>query len=400
MIKIKNLDDLLENNLKGKTVYLRADLNLPTINGKVTDTTRIKSILPTIRELKKNKCKIVILSHFGRPKGTYNKKMSLKHIIPKVEKVIRSKIYFSKDHSGINFEKLIKKIPDGSVVIMENTRFHRGEEKNFKYFAKDLAKNCDFFVNDAFSVAHRSHASVTGLTNYVPSFSGRSLEKEVITVSKFLSSKNKKKLAIIGGSKISTKINLINNLLKNVNAIFIGGAMANTFLLAQGKKIGKSLNEKTMVKMAKNIMSNASRKKCKIILPVDAVVASNLKKGGKFSEYNIDNIPDDGLILDIGKNSISIIDNEISKTKEVLWCGPLGLFEQSPFHVGTASVAKTLSKMTKNGKIVSVAGGGDTVAAISQSNYVNDFTYISTAGGAFLEMIAGQKLPGIEVLKK
>ena len=400
MIKIKNLDDLLENNLKGKTVYLRADLNLPTINGKVTDTTRIKSIIPTIRELKKNKCKIVILSHFGRPKGSYNKKMSLKHIIPKVEKVTRSKIYFSKDHSGINFEKLIKKVPDGSVVIMENTRFHRGEEKNFKYFAKDLAKNCDFFVNDAFSVAHRSHASVTGLTNYVPSFSGRSLEKEVITVSKFLSSKNKKKLAIIGGSKISTKINLINNLLKNVNAIVIGGAMANTFLLAQGKKIGKSLSEKTMIKTAKKIMSNASRKKCKIILPVDAVVASNLKKGGKFSEYNIDNIPDDGLILDIGKNSISIIDDEISKTKEVLWCGPLGLFEQSPFHVGTASVAKTLSKMTKNGKIVSVAGGGDTVAAISQSNYVNDFTYISTAGGAFLEMIAGQKLPGIEVLKK
>ena len=400
MIKIKNLDDLLENNLKGKTVYLRADLNLPIINGKVTDTTRIKSILPTIRELKKNKCKIVILSHFGRPKGSYNKKMSLKHIIPKVEKVTRSKIYFSKDHSGINFEKLIKKIPDGSVVIMENTRFHKGEEKNFKYFAKDLAKNCDFFVNDAFSVAHRSHASVTGLTNYVPSFSGRSLEKEVITVSKFLSSKNKKKLAIIGGSKISTKINLINNLLKNVNAIVIGGAMANTFLLAQGKKIGKSLNEKTMIKTAKKIMSNALRKKCKIILPVDAVVASNLKKGGKFSEYNIDNIPDDGLILDIGKNSISIIDDEISKTKEVLWCGPLGLFEQSPFHKGTASVAKTLSKMTKNGKIVSVAGGGDTVAAISQSNYVNDFTYISTAGGAFLEMIAGQKLPGIEVLKK
>tara|TARA_Y100000022_G_C13258145_1_gene380978 strand:+ start:848 stop:2050 length:1203 start_codon:yes stop_codon:yes gene_type:complete len=400
MIKIKNLDDLLENNLKGKTVYLRADLNLPTINGKVTDTTRIKSILPTIRELKKNKCKIVILSHFGRPKGSYNKKMSLKHIIPKVEKVTRSKIYFSKDHSGINFEKLIKKVPDGSVVIMENTRFHKGEEKNFKYFAKDLAKNCDFFVNDAFSVAHRSHASVTGLTNYVPSFSGRSLEKEVITVSKFLSSKNKKKLAIIGGAKISTKINLINNLLKNVNAIVIGGAMANTFLLAQGKKIGKSLSEKTMIKTAKKIMSNASRKKCKIILPVDAVVASNLKKGGKFSEYNIDNIPDDGLILDIGKNSISIIDDEISKTKEVLWCGPLGLFEQSPFHVGTASVAKTLSKMTKNGKIVSVAGGGDTVAAISQSNYVNDFTYISTAGGAFLEMIAGQKLPGIEVLKK
>ena len=176
--------------------------------------------------------------------------------------------------------------------------------------------------------------------------------------------------------------------------------MANTFLLAQGKKIGKSLNEKSMVKIAKKILSNASKNKCKIILPVDAVVASNLREGGEFSEYSIENIPNDGLILDIGKKSIAIIDKEIAKTKEVLWCGPLGLFEQSPFHVGTASVAKTLSKMTKNGKIISVAGGGDTVAAISQSNYVNDFTYISTAGGAFLEMIAGQKLPGIEVLRK
>ena len=400
MIKIKNLDDLLKNDLKGKIVYLRADLNLPVINGKVTDTTRIKSILPTIKELRKKKCKIVILSHFGRPKGSFNKKMSLKHIIPKVEKVTKSKIHFSKDHFGKNFENLLKKIPDGSIVVMENTRFHKGEERNFKYFAKDLAKNCDFFVNDAFSVAHRSHASVTGLTDYVPSYSGRSLEKEVITIGKFLSSKNKRKIAIIGGSKISTKINLINNLLKSVNAIVIGGAMANTFLLAQGRKIGKSLNEKSMVKIAKKILSNASKNKCKIILPVDAVVASNLREGGEFSEYSIENIPNDGLILDIGKKSIAIIDKEISKTKEVLWCGPLGLFEQSPFHVGTASVAKTLSKMTKNGKIISVAGGGDTVAAISQSNYVNDFTYISTAGGAFLEMIAGQKLPGIEALRK
>lgn len=259
MIKIKNLDDLLTNDLKGKTVYLRADLNLPTINGKITDTTRIKSILPTIKELRKKKCKIVILSHFGRPKGSFNKKMSLKPIIPKVEKITKSKIHFSKDHIGKNFENLLKKIPDGSIVVMENTRFHKGEEKNFKYFAKDLAKNCDFFVNDAFSVAHRSHASVTGLTDYVPSYSGRSLEKEVITIGKFLSSKNKRKIAIIGGSKISTKINLINNLLKSVNAIVIGGAMANTFLLAQGRKIGKSLNEKSMVKIAKKILSNAEK---------------------------------------------------------------------------------------------------------------------------------------------
>ena len=283
---------------------------------------------------------------------------------------------------------------------MENTRFYKGEEKNFKYFAKDLSKCCDFFVNDAFSVAHRSHASVIGLTNFVPSYGGRSLEKEVRTITKFLSSKNKRKIAIIGGSKISTKISLINNLLKSVNTIVIGGAMANTFLLAKNRKIGKSIAEKSMINTAKKIMTNALRKKCKIILPVDAVVASNLKTGGEFSEHDIFDVPSDGLILDIGKETIKLIDKEISKTEEVLWCGPLGLFEQSPFHVGTAAVAKTLSKMTKNGKILSVAGGGDTVAAISQSNYVNDFTYISTAGGAFLEMIAGHKLPGIEVLRK
>ena len=400
MLKIKNLDDLLDNKLEGKTVYLRADLNLPTINGAVTDITRIKSILPTIKELKKKNCKIVILSHFGRPKGSYNKKMSLRSIIPKFEETAKEKIYFSKDYKGKNLENLIKRVVNGSIIVMENTRFYKGEEKNFKYFAKDLSKCCDFFVNDAFSVAHRSHASVIGLTNYVPSYGGRSLEKEVRTITKFLSSKNKRKIAIIGGSKISTKISLINNLLKSVNTIVIGGAMANTFLLAKNRKIGKSLAEKSMINTAKKIMTNALRKKCKIILPEDAVVASNLKTGGEFSEYDIDDIPSDGLILDIGKKTIKLIDKEISKTEEALWCGPLGLFEQSPFHVGTASVAKTLSKMTKNGKILSVAGGGDTVAAISQSNYVNDFTYISTAGGAFLEMIAGHKLPGIEVLRK
>ena len=400
MVKIKNLDDLLGNKLEGKTVYLRADLNLPTINGAVTDITRIKGILPTIKELKKKNCKIVIRSHFGRPKGSYNKKMSLRSIIPKFEETAKEKIYFSKDYKGKNLENLIKRVVNGSIIVMENTRFYKGEEKNFKYFAKDLSKCCDFFVNDAFSVAHRSHASVIGLTNYVPSYGGRSLEKEVRTITKFLSSKNKRKIAIIGGSKISTKISLINNLLKSVNTIVIGGAMANTFLLAKNRKIGKSLAEKSMINTAKKIMTNALRKKCKIILPVDAVVASNLKTGGEFSEYDIFDIPSDGLILDIGKETIKLIDKEISKTEEVLWCGPLGLFEQSPFHVGTAAVAKTLSKMTKNGKILSVAGGGDTVAAISQSNYVNDFTYISTAGGAFLEMIAGHKLPGIEVLRK
>lgn len=400
MLRIRNLDDLLKNDLIGKTVQIRADLNLPINNGKILDKTRLLSIVPTIKELQKAQCKISILSHFGRPKGKFVKVMSIKPIIHEIEKALKTKVIFSKSCIGNSAENSIKKTQNGGVAIMENTRFHRGEENNYNYFAKDIAKYSDYFVNDAFSVAHRSHASVTGITKYLPSFAGRSFEEEVLTIDKFLQSKNKRKLAIIGGSKISTKISLINNLIKKVNSIVIGGAMANTFLSAQGKEIGKSLHEESMLKMARGIMRNAIKRNCKILLPVDVVVANNLKKGGKFSEYNIDNIPNEGLILDIGKNTIKIIDKEISKTKEVLWCGPLGLFEQSPFHLGTASVAKTLSESTKSGKILSVAGGGDTVAAISQSRYINDFTYISTAGGAFLEMIAGQKLPGIEVLKK
>jgi len=400
MIQLKNLDDLLKNDLRGKIIQIRADLNLPISDGKILDKTRIISLKPTIKELKRTGCKISILSHFGRPKGKVVRRMSLKPIIPELEKSLNSKILFSNDYSSDKTKKIISKAPNGSILLMENTRFHKGEEKNYKYFSKNIAKFSDYYVNDAFSVAHRSHASVTGLTEFLPSFAGRSLEKEIIAIDNLLDSDNKKKLAIIGGSKISTKISLINNLIKKVNVLVIGGGMANTFLLAKGKEIGKSLCEKSMLNIAKKIMKNASKHNCKIILPTDAVVAYNLSKGGKFSEHNIENIPNDGLILDIGTNTIKIIEKEISKTKEVLWCGPLGLFEQSPFHRGTASVAKIISKITKNGKITSVAGGGDTVAAISQSNCIDDFTFISTAGGAFLEMIAGQKLPGIEVLKK
>ena len=400
MIQIRNLDDLLKNDLKGKIIQIRADLNLPISDGKILDKTRIMSLKPTIKELQRTGCKISILSHFGRPKGKVVRKMSLKPLIPELEKSLNSKVIFSNNCASDKTKKIISKAPNGSILLMENTRFHKGEEKNYKYFSKNIAKFSDYYVNDAFSVAHRSHASVTGLTEFLPSFAGRSLEKEIIAIDNLLDSDNKKKLAVIGGSKISTKISLINNLIKKVNVLVIGGGMANTFLLAKGKEIGKSLCEKSMLNIAKKIMKNASKYNCKIILPSDALVAYSLKKGGKYSEYNIDNIPNGGLILDIGTNTIKIIEKEISKTKEVLWCGPLGLFEQSPFHTGTASVAKIISKLTKNGKITSVAGGGDTVAAISQSNYIDDFTFISTAGGAFLEMIAGQKLPGIEVLKK
>jgi len=395
-----NIKSIISEDVSNKVVILRADLNIPIINGVVQDQTRLNRLIPTINYLLENQSKLVICSHLGRPKGKFDEKFSLKPLVNVLSEITKTKVHFNS--SCIGDEALMKKksLEQGEILLLENLRFHESEIKNDNDFANELSKGCDIFVNDAFSCSHRAHASLHAITKFLPSFSGLLLDEEVKALTSVLNSPVKPVAALVGGAKISSKINIIEYLLTKMDYLVIGGAMANTFLLAQGKKIGKSLNEKTMIKTAKKIMSNASRKKCKIILPVDAVVASNLKKGGKFSEYNIDNIPDDGLILDIGKNSISIIDDEISKTKEVLWCGPLGLFEQSPFHVGTASVAKTLSKMTKNGKIVSVAGGGDTVAAISQSNYVNDFTYISTAGGAFLEMIAGQKLPGIEALKK
>ncbi|MDC0184372.1 phosphoglycerate kinase [Rhodobiaceae bacterium] len=400
MTTLRSLDQLLKNNLKDKVVFVRVDLNIPIKDNVVLDETRIERILPTINELKKNGCKVCLLSHFGRPDGKFNKELSLKHIIPSLKKYIKEEIIFSETLYGEEVEAILDNSPQNSIILFENTRFDLGEEKNNKDLAKNISKNADYFINDAFSVSHRSHMSTTGLSEFLPSFSGLYLDKEILMINKALNIGDGKRLGIIGGSKISTKLKVLENLTEKLDILFVGGGMANTFLLAQGYKIGKSLCEKTMLETAVNILETAKNKNCKLILPVDALIANDMEKGTSFSEVMIDEVPDDALILDIGPKTIESINSFLSTVSTAVWCGPLGLFELNPFQTGTVSVAKEISKLTKEEKLVSVAGGGDTVAALSQSNYNKDFTYISTAGGAFLELLAGENLPGIEVLKK
>ena len=399
MITLRNLDQLLKENLKDKIVFVRVDLNIPIKDNLVLDDTRIERITPTIKELKKHRCKICLLSHFGRPDGKNNEKFSLKQVIPSLEKHLREKIIFSESLYGDNVKTILNNAPSKSIILFENTRFEDGEEKNDKELAKKISMNGNYFVNDAFSVSHRSHMSTTGLSNYLPSYSGRYLEQEILMINKALSVSEGKRLGIIGGSKISTKLKVLENLTEELDILFVGGGMANTFLLAQGFKIGKSLCEKSMLDTALNILEAAKNKNCKIILPEDALIAKNMEKGTPFEEITIDKVPVDGLILDIGSKTIRSMNEYLNNVNSVVWCGPLGLFEVKPFQTGTVAIAKEISNLTKKNKLVSVAGGGDTVAALSQSNYDKDFTYISTAGGAFLELLAGEELPGIEVLK-
>ena len=399
MITLRNLDQLLKENLKDKIVFVRVDLNIPIKDNLVLDDTRIERITPTIKELEKHSCKICLLSHFGRPDGKNNEKFSLKQVIPSLEKHLREKIIFSESLYGDNVKTILNNAPSKSIILFENTRFEDGEEKNDKELAKKISMNGNYFVNDAFSVSHRSHMSTTGLSSYLPSYSGRYLEQEILMINKALSVSEGKRLGIIGGSKISTKLKVLENLTEELDILFVGGGMANTFLLAQGFKIGKSLCEKSMLDIALNILEAAKNKNCKIILPEDALIAKNMEKGTPFDEVTIDKVPDNGLILDIGSKTIRSMNEYLNNVNSVVWCGPLGLFEVKPFQTGTVAIAKEISNLTKKNKLVSIAGGGDTVAALSQSNYDKDFTYISTAGGAFLELLAGEELPGIEVLK-
>ena len=400
MLNLRNLDQLLKENLKDKIIFIRVDLNVPIKDEIVLDETRIERIIPTINALLEKESKICLLSHFGRPDGTNNSKFSLNKIISSLEKYLKKDILFIENSFEENVREKIQSSSNNQIVLYENTRFHDGEEKNDQDLAMKVAQNADYFVNDAFSVSHRSHVSTVGIAKCLPSFSGRYLEKEILMINKSLSTNSGERLGIIGGSKISTKLKVLENLTENVDKLFVGGGMANTFLLAKGFKIGKSLCERSMINTANNILLNAERNNCEIVLPIDALVAKDMEKGTSFKETSIDKIPSDALILDIGSKTISKITDILQEMSTVVWCGPLGLFELNPFQTGTVSIAKEISMLTKNKKIISVAGGGDTVAALSQSNYNKDFTYISTAGGAFLELLAGEKLPGLEVLRQ
>tara|TARA_B100000282_G_scaffold70553_1_gene47826 strand:- start:2969 stop:4171 length:1203 start_codon:yes stop_codon:yes gene_type:complete len=400
MLNLRNLDQLLKENLKDKIIFIRVDLNVPIKDEIVLDETRIERITPTIKELLEKEPKICLLSHFGRPDGANNSKFSLNKIISSLEKHLKKDILFIENSFEENVKEKLQSLSNNQIALYENTRFHDGEEKNDQDLAMKVAQNADYFVNDALSVSHRSHVSTVGIAKCLPSFSGRYLEREVLMINKSLSTNSGERLGIIGGSKISTKLKVLENLTENVDKLFVGGGMANTFLLAKGFKIGKSLCERSMINTANNILLNAERNNCEIVLPIDALVAKDMEKGTSFNETAIEKISSDALILDIGSKTISKITDILQEMSSVIWCGPLGLFELNPFQTGTVSIAREISILTKNKKIISVAGGGDTVAALSQSNYNKNFTYISTAGGAFLELLAGEKLPGLEVLRQ
>ena len=395
MTGFRTLDDV---DVKGKRVLLRVDLNVPMDNGRVSDTTRLQRIAQTIIELSEKGAKVIILAHFGRPKGV-DPKESLKPVAIALGYVVKRQVQFAPDCIGEVAEKAVAAMKDGEILCLENTRFHPGEEKNDPAFVAQLAKLGDIWVNDAFSAAHRAHASTEGIGHKLPAYAGRTMQAELDALTKALDAPTHPVIAIIGGAKVSTKLDLLENLVSKVDALVIGGGMANTFLHAQGVKVGKSLCEKDLAATALRVMEKAETANCAIILPVDAVVAFHFEANAPSHAYGLDAIPADGMILDVGPLSIERIRAAIDDAATLVWNGPLGAFEMAPFDRGTVQAAKHAAARTKTGKLVSVAGGGDTVAALNHAGVSQDFSYVSTAGGAFLEWMEGKPLPGVEVLR-
>jgi phosphoglycerate kinase len=391
----RTLDDV---DVNGKRVLLRVDLNVPMEQGRVTDATRLQRIAPTITEISDKGGRVILLAHFGRPKGR-DPKQSLKPVAAALAEVIQRPVAFADDCIGEIAERAVAAMKDGDILCLENTRFHPGEEKNDPDFVTELAKLGDIWVNDAFSAAHRAHASTEGLGHKLPAFAGRTMQAELDALGKALEAPKKPVIAIIGGAKVSTKIDLLQNLVSKVDALVIGGGMANTFLHAQGVGIGKSLAEKDLAATALRIFEKAEAANCAIILPVDAVVAFHFAANAPSHAYGLDAIPSDGMILDVGPQSIERIHAAIDDAATLVWNGPLGAFEMTPFDRGTMVAARHAAERTKAKKLISVAGGGDTVAALNQAGVADDFSYVSTAGGAFLEWMEGKPLPGVEVLK-
>jgi phosphoglycerate kinase len=386
-------------DVKGKRVLMRVDLNVPYENGVVSDATRIERAAPSITELADKGAKVILLSHFGRPKGV-DPKQSLKPVAAEVAHTIKRPIKFVSDCTGDEAEKAVAEMKSGDIVCLENTRFHAGEEKNDPEFIKALAKLGDLYVNDAFSVSHRAHASTEGLSHLLPAFAGRTLQAELEAFEKVLDHPARPVAAIVGGAKISTKLDLLSNLLDKVDVLIIGGAMANTFVMAQGKQVGRSLVERDLVDTAQKIMDQAKAARREIVLPVDAVVAEKFEANAPSRVVDIDKVGDADMILDIGPKSVERVISALARAKTLVWNGPFGAFEMEPFDNGTVEVAEAAAELTEAGKLVTVAGGGDTVAALNVAGVVERFTYISTAGGAFLEWLEGKPLPGVEVLRQ
>jgi phosphoglycerate kinase len=385
-------------DLKGKRVLVRVDLNVPVENGIVTDATRIERVAPALTELADKGAKVILLSHFGRPKGR-DTKNSLKPVAAEVARVVKRPVKFVDDCIGEKAEQAVAAARNGDILCLENTRFHPGEEKNDPEFVASLAKLGDIWINDAFSAAHRAHASTEGLGHKLPAYAGRAMQAELEALGKALETPQRPVVAIVGGAKISTKLDLLSNLLAKVDVLVIGGAMANTFLLAQGKQVGKSLVERELLDTARKIMHEAKAKGREIVLPVDAVVAEKFEANAPSKVVPVDAVPEGAMILDIGPKSVEHVVSVLVRAKTLVWNGPFGAFEMEPFDAGTVSVAEAAAELTQAGKLVTVAGGGDTVAAMNVAGVADRFTYISTAGGAFLEWLEGKALPGVEVLR-
>ena len=388
----KNLD------LKGKKVLLRVDLNVPMENGAITETSRIEKIIPTIKLLLEKQAKIIIISHIGRPKGKVVEGMSLKPISEKLSFLLNKEVLFNKEPINKNTLLAINKISNGKIIMLENIRFNEGEELNNNEFSKQISDLGDIYINDAFSCSHRSHASVEGITKYIPSYFGLQITEEINALKKITSEIEKPVSLIIGGSKISTKIKIINNLIKKFNNIIIVGGMGNTMLKHTGSNIGKSICENECGSLIKEILENSKKYNCEITIPKDAIVSTDLNGEGK--EKNINEIKDNEMILDIGSKTISSIETIISNSRTILWNGPAGYFENPNFQNGTKKILELISQKTRNDKIFSVAGGGETVAAINKFKKFDSFTFVSTAGGAFLEYLEGKTLPAIKALNQ
>jgi phosphoglycerate kinase len=397
MKTFRTLDDA---NVKGKRVLVRVDLNVPTAGGKVSDATRIEEIVPTIAELARAGGKVILLSHFGRPKGGPDAKYSLRPVVPELARLLKKPVAFAADCVGPQAEAAVAAMKNGDILCLENTRFHPEEEKNDKAFAKKLATLGDLFVEEAFSAAHREHASIAGIitASHLPAYVGRAMKAELDALEKAFETPEHPVAAIVGGAKISTKLDLLGHLLSKVEILIIGGGMANTFLAAQGKPIGKSLCETDLIPNARDIMAKAKLLGREIVLPVDAVVAQKFAAHVPTRVVSVDDVGADDMMLDIGPRSIEHVVSVLARTKTLVWNGPFGAFELEPFDTGTVEVAEAVAELTEDGRLISFAGGGDTVAALNVAGVTRRLTHVSTAGGAFLESLEGKTLPGVQVL--
>jgi len=392
----RTLDDA---DVSGKRVLLRVDLNVPTENGRVTDATRIERVAATIEEIAAKGGKVILLAHFGRPKGGPDEANSLRPVAAAVADVVKRPVAFCPDCIGKTAADSIAKMKNGDVLLLENTRFYKGEEKNDPAHVEALAKLGDIYVNDAFSAAHRAHATTEGLAHKLPAHAGRAMQKELEALTLALGNPARPVAAIVGGAKVSTKLELLGNLVNKVDILIIAGGMANTFLFAEGKHVGKSLCEKDLADTARAIVTAAEKAKCRILLPVDATVAKEFKAHAPARVVDVDDVGEDEMILDIGPKSVAAVEKVLGEIKTLVWNGPFGAFETPPFDAATMAIAKTAARLTKQGKLTSVAGGGDTVAALNEAKVADDFTYVSAAGGAFLEWMEGKVLPGVEALR-